>query len=77
MIFFLHGETWEDHYFLSQTFKYLIEPSDLKFDVHLFLQVATVIGWNKSRDLFLVNHGCFLQKQMNIELQVERVYGVS
>ena len=28
-----------------------IEPFDLYFDLHLFLQKATVIGYNKSRDL--------------------------
>ena len=30
-----------------------IELFNLYFDVHLFMQAATVIGWNKSCDLFL------------------------
>ena len=29
-----------------------IEPFDLQFGLHLFLQAATVIGRNKPRDLF-------------------------
>jgi len=30
----------------------VIEPCDLQFDLHLFLQTATAIGKTKSRDLF-------------------------
>jgi len=29
-----------------------IEPFDMKFDVHLFLETIIVIGEKKSRDLF-------------------------
>ena len=29
-----------------------MEPFDLYFDLHLFLEAATVFDWNKSRDLF-------------------------
>ena len=30
-----------------------IEPFDFQFDFHLFLQTSTIIGLNKSRDLFI------------------------
>ena len=30
----------------------LMEPFDMQFDIHLFLQTVTVIGRNKSRDSF-------------------------
>ena len=52
-----------------------IDPFDLQFDRHLFLPAATATGRFKSRDLFYpIIYSCCLQKQMNIELQVERFY---
>ena len=51
-----------------------IEPFDLQTDRHLFLQTATVIEKNKSRDSFWPIKVAAFKKQRKIELQVERLY---
>ena len=37
--------------FLQYKFNDVIDPFDMQFDVHLFLQAATAIGRNKARVL--------------------------
>ena len=49
-------------------------PFDVQFYLILFLRRVTVIGWNKSRDSFLpITEFCW-PRQINIELQIKRVY---
>ena len=53
---------------------YAIEPFDMQFALILFSPTVTVIGKSYWRYFFSDSSICFMQKQMKIKLQVERLY---